>query len=147
MVLTKDSDTYYEFSRESCWTNLEKQIVNGIRISQGDLSVAKGEVQQFTAELEGQGSAVWSIEGNKSTETTISADGLLHVAVDESASVIFVKATADLDDTKVATVTVSIINQEHIHNYGTVFQSNAIGHWKECDCGEKSEAADHTFGK
>ena len=48
--------------------------VSSIRIQQEDMSLEKGAQQQFTAEVEGAGSVLWSIGGNESTETRISSE-------------------------------------------------------------------------
>jgi hypothetical protein len=36
--------------------------------------------------------------------------------------------------------------ETHVHDYGTAWKSNAAQHWRECSCGEKADAADHTAG-
>lgn len=35
---------------------------------------------------------------------------------------------------------------EHTHTYSDGFRTDESSHWKECECGEKSEDAKHTFG-
>lgn len=35
----------------------------------------------------------------------------------------------------------------HTHSAGAEWQSNSSGHWKVCSCGEKMNAAAHTFGE
>lgn len=35
---------------------------------------------------------------------------------------------------------------EHTHAYSDGFRTDESSHWKECECGEKSEDAKHTFG-
>ena len=37
--------------------------------------------------------------------------------------------------------------ETHTHDYGTEWKSNATQHWKECSCGDKTEVADHDWGK
>lgn len=37
--------------------------------------------------------------------------------------------------------------QEHEHLFGSQVQYDNVNHWQECICGEKSEAAVHTFGQ
>lgn len=37
--------------------------------------------------------------------------------------------------------------EEHTHVYGADWKNDENNHWKECDCGEKSENAAHTYGK
>ncbi len=40
---------------------------------------------------------------------------------------------------------VSGCNRNHSHSYLSEYKSNETNHWKECECGEKSEAAVHMF--
>jgi hypothetical protein len=35
--------------------------------------------------------------------------------------------------------------KQHTHDYGTEWVYNATHHWNECDCGEKSNMAEHIF--
>ena len=35
----------------------------------------------------------------------------------------------------------------HIHEFSETYQQDASKHWKECECGEKLEEADHSFGE
>lgn len=37
--------------------------------------------------------------------------------------------------------------EEHTHVYGADWKNDENNHWKECDCGEKSENAAHTYGE
>ncbi len=37
--------------------------------------------------------------------------------------------------------------EDHTHIFGEEWKNDEIGHWKECECGEKSEEAEHTFGE
>ena len=36
---------------------------------------------------------------------------------------------------------------EHIHDYADTWVSNETDHWKECECGEKTDIASHTYGE
>ena len=38
-------------------------------------------------------------------------------------------------------------SETHTHDYGTEWKSNATQHWKECSCGDKTDVADHDWGK
>ena len=38
-------------------------------------------------------------------------------------------------------------NPAHTHSYGSEWKSDGTNHWHECACGEKSDAAAHTFGE
>ena len=35
---------------------------------------------------------------------------------------------------------------EHIHEFKDTWSSDAVNHWKECECGEKAEVAEHVPG-
>lgn len=35
--------------------------------------------------------------------------------------------------------------QEHTHDFGTVWHSDGVSHWKECECGEAAEKAEHSM--
>ena len=39
------------------------------------------------------------------------------------------------------------IPAEHTHEYSDKWSSNETDHWYECECGEKSDIANHTFGE
>jgi hypothetical protein len=37
--------------------------------------------------------------------------------------------------------------ETHTHDYGTEWKSNETQHWRECSCGDKTDVADHDWGK
>ncbi|MGN1227075.1 MAG: hypothetical protein ACI4TX_00365, partial [Christensenellales bacterium] len=84
--------------------------VTDVQISFSDVNVQRGENYSFTANVTGTGafdnSVIWSIEG--ANNSSISTDGILTVAVNESASTMTIKATSKQDSTKYATKTVTI---------------------------------------
>ena len=41
---------------------------------------------------------------------------------------------------------VPVAPPSHTHDYGTIWKTDANNHWKECECGEKSENAAHIDG-
>lgn len=43
------------------------------------------------------------------------------------------------------TVTVTF-KTAHVHSFAPVWKSDSKEHWHECDCGEKTDVAEHTFG-
>jgi hypothetical protein len=43
-----------------------------------------------------------------------------------------------------ATETIPATGEGHVHDYGTTWLFNATQHWRECSCGDKTDAADHT---
>ena len=120
--------------------------VTGITVSPASASVEKGKTQQFTATVSGTGdfdqSVKWSIVGG--TSSAISANGLLTVGADETASELRVIAVSAVDPsvTSAATVTVTApAPPPHTHN--AIKQSGQAptcknDGWKdyyECDCG------------
>ena len=87
-------------------------VVTDVAVTPETATVQQGRTQQFTATVSGEGSidesVTWSLSGNSSYDTTISADGLLSVAADETASTLTVTATAKGDSTKRASATVTV---------------------------------------
>ena len=76
-----------------------------------DVVVKAGEELQLTAEVVGENlfstDVVWTIRDNQSENTTISNQGVLKVADDETAETIVVEAKSKDDGSKVATIVVS----------------------------------------
>lgn len=87
-------------------------VVTGVAVTPVTATVQQGRTQQFTATVSGNGSidesVTWILSGNSSSATTISADGLLSVARDETASTLTVTATATSDGSKSASATVTV---------------------------------------
>ncbi len=75
-------------------------------------TVEKGTTQQFTVDVSGTGdydnTVTWSVEGAHVPGTVISSDGLLTVNANETAATLTVKATANGDNTKYGTATVTV---------------------------------------
>lgn len=90
--------------------------VTAVSVTPEAPEMAKGETQQFTAEVAGNnnapGTVNWTIDGNKSSATKISRNGLLTVAADETAEKITVRATSTWDITKSKKVTVTVRGNE-----------------------------------
>ena len=93
------------------FTTVEPEVT-GVTVTPTAPTVAKGSQTQFSASVATTGFApqtvTWSITGNSSDSTTISASGLLSVSADETGP-ITVTATSTYDNTKsgISTVTVS----------------------------------------
>ncbi|MBS6723827.1 MAG: leucine-rich repeat protein [Clostridiales bacterium] len=75
-----------------------------------------GESLQFKAKVMGTNEpsqeVEWILEGNESSQTTISADGFLSVAEDETATVVMLTARSLADNTKTATIAIGIEQSE-----------------------------------
>lgn len=85
--------------------------ITSVTVAPATATVAKGTSQQFTANVVSTGFApktvTWTIAGNTSDATTISATGLLTVSVDETTN-ITVTATSTYDNTKTGAATVTV---------------------------------------
>jgi hypothetical protein len=96
------------FARDYLWSG-----VDSVSVTPATADVMLGWVKQFTAHVitnPGVSPAVtWSVEGAASAGTTISADGLLSVAADETASSLTVLATSVVDPTKVGSAQVTLV--------------------------------------
>ena len=93
-------------------TVTQPATITGVTVDPAAATVEAGKTQQFTAKVEGTGNfreeVTWSVSGNESDDTTISEDGVLNIAADETAATLTVTATANGDDTKYATATVTV---------------------------------------
>ena len=93
-------------------------IVTGVSVSPAGATVEAGKTVQFSASVRGTGgyddSVTWSVSGRESDGTSISADGLLTVAADETATSLTVMATASGDSSKSASVTVTGMPPESV---------------------------------
>ena len=96
------------FARDYLWSG-----VDAVSVTPATANVMLGWVKQFAAQVNTNNEDVskavtWSVEGATSAGTTISADGLLSVAADETASSITVVATSVVDPTKAGSATVTL---------------------------------------
>lgn len=97
------------FARDHLWSG-----VDSVSVTPATEKLTQGWnwVRQFNAQVttnEGVSPAVtWSVEGATSTGTTISADGLLSVAADETASSLTVVATSVVDRTKTSSAHITL---------------------------------------
>lgn len=79
------------------------------------VSVEKGKTQQFTAKVIGisNQSVTWSVEDNLSPETTIDANGVLTVALGETAASLTVKAVSNVNNSVHGTAVVTVTTHQH----------------------------------
>ena len=88
-------------------------VINGIAITPSVASTACGQSCQFNAVVFGfynpSQSVIWSISGNKSSNTKIDSNGLLTISNNETSKQITVKAVSSADKTITASVTVDIM--------------------------------------
>ena len=92
--------------------------ITSVTVSPPAATVEAGQMQQFTATVSGTGGfsqeVTWSVSGGVSAGTSISADGLLTIAADETATSLTVMATACGDSSKSASVTVTVMPPESV---------------------------------
>ena len=85
--------------------------ITGVTVTPATATVEAGKTRQFTATVIGTGDVnqevTWTVSGSNAG-TTISENGLLTVATDETAATLTVTATAVGDKTKYATATVTV---------------------------------------
>jgi autotransporter-associated beta strand protein len=86
--------------------------VNSVAVTPPTAALHYGENTQFNASVVAVGGAStavdWSVSGNNSAGTTISASGLLSVAAGETASTLTVRASSTFDDSKFGTASVTL---------------------------------------
>ncbi|MDR0303418.1 MAG: Ig-like domain-containing protein [Chitinispirillales bacterium] len=104
-----------EFPEKSDEVTITVKAVWGVTVSSTPSSVTsveRGKSQRFSESVDATGEAsqevLWSIEGSTNAATTISIDGLLQVAADETAVSIKVTATSKFDPTISGEATVTI---------------------------------------
>jgi fibronectin type 3 domain-containing protein len=88
-----------------------------VTVNPSSVTLAKGTTQQFSATVANSysQSVTWSVEGNLSTATIISRDGLLSVGGDENARSLTVKATySSYSGTASGAATVTIATEAEI---------------------------------
>ncbi|MCQ2511978.1 MAG: Ig-like domain-containing protein, partial [Lachnospiraceae bacterium] len=111
-TLCVTATSVYDMTKsDSAYISVEiPQIIQSVTVTPHNASVVKGESQQFTAGVIGNAShnVRWSISGNRSSSTKITANGLLTIGANESASIIYVTATSSFDSTKNDTVAVNV---------------------------------------
>ena len=135
LYLTKNKETGYVFDPNNCWNklveNVSKTVVNGIKITPSVISSICDETCQFNSYVYGIHSpsqeVVWTISGNTSVNTTISTEGLLTIAEDETAEKLTVTATSTDDPTKSASVTVDIYQIKITSTVSSVTVTMATG--------------------
>ena len=90
--------------------------VDQVKIRPNISSVFAGEELQLHAKVSGTNEpsqeVKWLLSGNKSSDTAISADGLLKVAKDETAETLQITAVSEEDKEKSATVIVEVLREE-----------------------------------
>ena len=94
--------------------------VTAVNVAPAAATVAREQSHRFTATVVGTNNpsqrVTWSVEGNTSSATTISANGLLNIVGDETAATLTIRATSTANSaiSGTATVTVSGAVQESL---------------------------------
>lgn len=119
LEVTANSKEHPDVSATAIVTVTEPSpVVTGITITPGAVSVPRGTAIEFKAVVTGMYNpsqdVTWSLDGNGSSDTTISENGLLTVAMYETAETLTVTATSDEDRNVSATVTVTITSLDPI---------------------------------
>ncbi len=107
-------DTAEIMVKEAGITPGSEKEVTGVSIAPKTAVIEAGKTQQFTAQVSGKNltdadkKVNWSVSGNKSSKTVVSAAGLLSVSSDETAEKLTVTATSTLDSSKKDTAEVTV---------------------------------------
>lgn len=92
---------------------VRKANVTEVVINENVTAVEKGQTYNFTATVEGENIAdrrvSWSLSGNNSTGTTISENGELVIAADETSEKITITATSRANDSKSVRLDLAVI--------------------------------------
>ena len=107
-----DQDTMSVVDAYTLKRDSGKPTVRTVFVSPETATVKTGYSQKFEAEILGYNNpstdVIWTVSGNKSDKTTISADGILSIDIDETAENLTVTATSVLDATRFASATVAV---------------------------------------
>lgn len=97
-------------------------VVTGIILIPSEAEIILGKDMMFDVLVSGVNitdqSATFSIDGQDNPNTTINADGVLHVDINEGSKLIVVTAASVLDPEVKATSTVSVTDEQHATNPG-----------------------------
>jgi len=98
-----------------------KKVVTSVTITPASVELEKGDVQEFTAAVNGNNledadkGVTYTVTGNNSNKTKVLSDGTLVVGSDETATTLKVTATSIFDTNKKAVATVTIKSEEPDH--------------------------------
>lgn len=112
-IQTAASDSMLQqWKVENAYASEGIPTVASVSVTPQDKAMAAGESQQFAAAVAAVNGAPetvdWTIDGNNSYSTSISRNGLLKIAADETASQITVRATSTFDNAKSAKAVVTV---------------------------------------
>lgn len=90
----------------------EEPTINDVTLTPQNITVGLGATISFNAQVDGSSQLnqgiTWTIKGQNSVQTTISPDGILHIAENEKNKTITVRATSQGDTTKYAQAVVTV---------------------------------------
>ena len=107
----------------------EDPYIESVTISPETAEMTVSTSKTFTVTVLGTQAdkrVTWSVEGAQSVSTTIDENGRLTVGADETAETLTVKATANMDGTKIATATVTVKQKEKITGVTLTYDKDAI---------------------
>ena len=106
----------------------EPLSITDVTIREQSKTVVYGGTYTFYARANGTGgpAVTWSLTGANKAGTTISEDGTLTVAADETATSVVVTATSVFDNTKSASLTVTTRATEYVHKIEIEYDTDAV---------------------
>ena len=102
--------------------------IYNVTIDEEEKTVVYGGVYKFTGRANGTASpeVSWSLTGANKAGTTIASDGTLTVAENETATSVVVTATSVFDNTKSASLTVTLRNTQNVHKIEISYDTEAV---------------------
>jgi membrane carboxypeptidase/penicillin-binding protein PbpC len=124
-------------------------VISAVTVNPATESVARGGNRRFTATVTGTSSpaqtVTWTLSGNENTGTTISANGTLTVAADETAVSLTVIATSTVDTAKSGTATVTLTGKRPSELRGFQIRFTGSGGSVNVSGGFKLSKSDTTY--
>lgn len=130
-VQTAASDSLLQsWKLENAYASQGTPIVDSVSIAQQNITVKPGNSQQFTATAAVTNNAPqtvdWTIDGNNSYSTSISRNGLLTVAADETAESITVRAASTWDRSKYMKISVLVNPQPQVESVKIPLKTDSV---------------------
>ena len=129
---TQESSTRTMGNTGSGTSNKAMPTVSSVTVSPNNVSVHKGNAQQFSATVKGNNNpdqtVTWTVTNNASRDTGINEEGILTVGNDESVTPLTVTATSTVDkgkngSTSVVVLGISAMNLNNVSAWNTAINT------------------------
>ena len=152
--------TYTYLSTDAAGTNHKLKVSLKFTVKEAPVTVAAPVAdvpagtytanQKVTLSTATEGATIYyTTDGSEPTTASTVYTGAIEVSGMEGSTVVTnIKAIAGKDGMSNSPVAsfVYTVKIPHTHSYSETYKSDADGHWKECDCGDKTEESGHNPG-